>query len=449
MSASTAAAQPPTSRSRTLLVQQPPPTSPTPVLTTSPTNNILLLHGPLSCKKRSLGSFQPKYAYLVHPNSVKDVESLFMDILETPAWTIKSEEGLKCLGHLTKAAVNGSPLLILLTPPPPRSRNPPALNDAIYIHLTDVLSISTESDLHQPCHFSLHTTAYSNGACWRFSARNSVEYTEWTEVLSGVLPKGAEARELGIAHVAIQMERDKERKANPSAAAAPAIPLQSPNSSIAGAGMLVSPLTPTLSSSPHPNQPPSITDTELVDTSTLRWISTLSSRTPPPPTPPASLPDSTLSSSSSFPNINPAVASSVSVSSASSPTFAPQGLTGAPWGRRNQGGSFSSQVSNQQQQLQREQGHGGVVGQEVSKQQQEEEEGGGGGGEEEGVLCTGSGSGGSATVAVESKTEEKNGEAEETLEDDEKKENVHEEIFETKEDGMASASVENSNLIES
>jgi hypothetical protein len=65
------------------------------------------MKGYVSLKKRTLGGFQEKYVILVQPNSVKDVEVCFQEIFDIPAWTISNDDMMKCLGHITKAAVHG------------------------------------------------------------------------------------------------------------------------------------------------------------------------------------------------------------------------------------------------------------------------------------------------------------------------------------------------------
>ncbi|KAJ3120325.1 hypothetical protein HK101_006983, partial [Irineochytrium annulatum] len=74
------------------------------------------------------------------------------------------EREVEAYGNLAFAAVTGNPLIILGT------------SKKIYIHLSKVSHILSETDLGSPCQFSIHTTGKQE---YRFTCDTSPEYQQW------------------------------------------------------------------------------------------------------------------------------------------------------------------------------------------------------------------------------------------------------------------------------
>ncbi|KAI9310028.1 hypothetical protein DFJ73DRAFT_943661 [Zopfochytrium polystomum] len=162
-----------------------------------------------SASASSIATSEERFAMLVAPTHVNDVQDVFMELLETPVADIvmpgtpaassattrrggaaDGEAMLRCLGHITKAAVQGkcSPLLVLT------AANPASFE---YIHLTDITGILDEVDLRQPCHFVLQTGKGSKD--YRFHVKTSYEYTDWIAALRACVRVGVEVRKEMVA----------------------------------------------------------------------------------------------------------------------------------------------------------------------------------------------------------------------------------------------------------
>ncbi|KAJ1537801.1 hypothetical protein HK405_014332 [Cladochytrium tenue] len=189
-----------------------------------------------------------RFAMLVAPTSMRDVHEVFEELLDmspqdavfangavggpagrsgdkataaagssprasrrrsTAAASAEAAEAmLKCLGQITKAAVQRSPLLIVMTH---RFR----AETCEYIHFPDVANVLDEVVLQQPCYFSLqmisptkksNTSSSSSSSSstaaaatpgkddLRFRVHTSYEYTDWIAALKASFEVGKEAR---------------------------------------------------------------------------------------------------------------------------------------------------------------------------------------------------------------------------------------------------------------
>ncbi|KAJ3218922.1 hypothetical protein HDU67_003561 [Dinochytrium kinnereticum] len=140
---------------------------------------------------------------LVDPKSMKDVATIFAqlhDLLPVDMMSLMmagdgllAEEGVvvKSLGEITKAAVNGSPLLIIF--PPHSSRSTDQYD---YIHFSDILAIADETSLRRPGHFIIQSR--KGGTSLHFIAGSSVVYTRWMSAILSCLKRGTEARKNGF-----------------------------------------------------------------------------------------------------------------------------------------------------------------------------------------------------------------------------------------------------------
>ncbi|KAJ3218449.1 hypothetical protein HDU67_005545 [Dinochytrium kinnereticum] len=210
--------------------------------------------GPLALK-RGFGAAADRYLLLVAPQSVIDVETVFAELYDKPAWALangnpsSNEDGMiKALGQITKSAVEESPMLILM---PTQYR----AESAEFIHMSDVIGISDEEDLRSPCHFTVHI---AKGGRLRFSAATSVAYRYWMKALLPALKQGSDARTKRV---------EKSRTSQTASAV-------------------------------QQNQESWVVDGVYRDMATARWVAeqpnvdyrTDSPRSPPPPTPTSSLP---------------------------------------------------------------------------------------------------------------------------------------------------------------
>ncbi|KAJ3098442.1 hypothetical protein HDU96_011095 [Phlyctochytrium bullatum] len=163
----------------------------------------ILGYGPLTLKRTNFGAAVDRYLLLAAPKSVLDVETVFAELYERPAWAVieraSNEDMTKTLGQIAKAAVEGCPLLVLM--PMNRAR----AEQTEFIHMSDVCAISDEQDLKSPCHFMLHL---ASKARLRFSAPTSVAYKYWLKALLPALKAGADAR-------TTRMERIMQKKDSP------------------------------------------------------------------------------------------------------------------------------------------------------------------------------------------------------------------------------------------
>ena len=182
----------------------------------------------------SSNAFQYKFAYLVSPTSLAHVHEIYEQIFNiklsgdnknthSEGFNFNSNSKafnnvmMTCLGELTKAAVNLSPLIILgpteleLSFSRKESSLESVPNSLDYIHMADVVGIADEVDLKSPCHFILHFIK-GGGASMLFSAPTSVTYSSWIHPLLSALKKGSDARLLASKRYIDQCVLDQERK---------------------------------------------------------------------------------------------------------------------------------------------------------------------------------------------------------------------------------------------
>ncbi|RKO91560.1 hypothetical protein BDK51DRAFT_36729 [Blyttiomyces helicus] len=136
----------------------------------------VLKQGPLSLRG-SLGKSK-RHVVLCAPVSVEDLHKVFQSMFKVDPSSAIDPKSVPFLGNIAYAAVRGTPLLVIL----PSEHKP---DNPTFIHFTDVLALSDETQLSSACNFCVHLDVKPFDL--RFSTGSSTEYQEWIRALREAL----------------------------------------------------------------------------------------------------------------------------------------------------------------------------------------------------------------------------------------------------------------------
>ncbi|KAJ3115527.1 hypothetical protein HDU96_000474 [Phlyctochytrium bullatum] len=166
-----------------------------------------MMSGTLLTKRNNVGGLRKRYVVLAHPIQVDEIQLVFDRVFHAASFLSKASSSVSLNHHLSrlspeetpdildpkvcsvygniaKAAVEKTPLLIILAPPStPHPNNPSTTTSTAitptFIHFSTVDAFYSEVDLATPCHFKLRVGQDE----LRFVAESSHDYQEWEEAL--------------------------------------------------------------------------------------------------------------------------------------------------------------------------------------------------------------------------------------------------------------------------